>query len=119
MRFDVVRPRWTAVYGDQRGALLKFNLPVSFHAKCGTKEEVDAIWEKLSPGGKTFMPLDSYPVSDRYGSEDRRVTHAFLMMKKFDITALKRAAAGSIYFAFVTVGIGCAKFTRPAVQFYA
>jgi hypothetical protein len=39
--------------------------PVSFHAKCGTKEEVDAIWERLSYGGKTFMPLDSYPFSER------------------------------------------------------
>ncbi|HSB17447.1 MAG TPA: VOC family protein [Bryobacteraceae bacterium] len=54
------------------GPLFKFNPSVSFHAKCGTKEEVDAIWEKLSPGGKVLMPLDSYPFSERYGwLEDR------------------------------------------------
>jgi len=49
------------------GPWFKFNPSVSFHAKCGTKEEVDAIWEKLSPGGKVLMPLDSYPFSERYG----------------------------------------------------
>jgi uncharacterized glyoxalase superfamily protein PhnB len=40
---------------------------VSFHIKCSTKEEVDAIWERLSPGGKVLMPLDRYPFSERYG----------------------------------------------------
>jgi predicted 3-demethylubiquinone-9 3-methyltransferase (glyoxalase superfamily) len=31
------------------------------------KDEVDAIWEKLSAGGKVLMPLDAYPFSERYG----------------------------------------------------
>src|SRR5579864_5278058 len=54
------------------GPLFKFNPSVSFHIRCDTKEEVDAIWEKLSPGGKVLMPLDSYPFSARYGwLEDR------------------------------------------------
>jgi predicted 3-demethylubiquinone-9 3-methyltransferase (glyoxalase superfamily) len=52
--------------------LFKFNSSVSFHIKCGTKEEVDAIWEQLSPGAKVLMPLDTYPFSARYGwLEDR------------------------------------------------
>jgi predicted 3-demethylubiquinone-9 3-methyltransferase (glyoxalase superfamily) len=49
------------------GPLFKFNPSVSFHIKCNTKEEVDAVWGKLSPGGKVLMPLDSYPFSERYG----------------------------------------------------
>ena len=54
------------------GPLFKFNAAVSFHVRCGTKEEVDAIWAKLSPGGKVLMPLDSYPFSERFGwLEDR------------------------------------------------
>jgi predicted 3-demethylubiquinone-9 3-methyltransferase (glyoxalase superfamily) len=54
------------------GPLFKFNPSVSFHARYGTKEEVDTIWEKLSPGGKVLMALDSYPFSERYGwLEDR------------------------------------------------
>src|SRR5690348_8926861 len=54
------------------GPLFKFNPSVSFHAKCRTTEEVDALWEKLSPGGKVLMPLDRYPFSERFGwLEDR------------------------------------------------
>jgi predicted 3-demethylubiquinone-9 3-methyltransferase (glyoxalase superfamily) len=49
------------------GPLFKFNPSVSFHIRCGTKEEVDAIWEQLSPGGTVLMPLDTYPFSARYG----------------------------------------------------
>jgi predicted 3-demethylubiquinone-9 3-methyltransferase (glyoxalase superfamily) len=54
------------------GPLFKFNPSVSFHVKCKTKDEVDALWEKLSQGGKIRMPLASYPFSERYGwIEDR------------------------------------------------
>jgi len=49
------------------GPLFKFNPSVSFHLKFQTKDEVDAIWEKLSAGGKVLMPLDAYPFSERYG----------------------------------------------------
>ena len=49
------------------GPLFKFNPSVSFHIKCSTKEEVDAVWNQLSPGGKVLMPLDTYPFSERYG----------------------------------------------------
>jgi predicted 3-demethylubiquinone-9 3-methyltransferase (glyoxalase superfamily) len=49
------------------GPLFKFNPSVSFHFKCQTKEEVDATWAKLSPGGQVRMPLGSYPFSERYG----------------------------------------------------
>ena len=49
------------------GPLFKFNPSVSFHIKCNTNEEVDAIWGQLSPGGKVLMPLDRYPFSERYG----------------------------------------------------
>lgn len=54
------------------GPLFKFNPSVSFRVKCGAKDEADAIWEKLSAGGKVLMPLDSYPFSERFGwAEDR------------------------------------------------
>jgi predicted 3-demethylubiquinone-9 3-methyltransferase (glyoxalase superfamily) len=49
------------------GPLFKFNPAVSFHIKCSTKQEVDAIWARLSPGGEVLMPLDTYPFSERYG----------------------------------------------------
>src|SRR3990167_2843115 len=37
------------------GPLFKFNPSISFHFKCQTKAEVDAIWEKLSEGGTILM----------------------------------------------------------------
>jgi predicted 3-demethylubiquinone-9 3-methyltransferase (glyoxalase superfamily) len=54
------------------GPLFKFNPAVSFLVRCGTKEDVDALWSKLSEDGTALMPLDSYPFSERYGwTEDR------------------------------------------------
>lgn len=40
---------------------------ISFFVSRDTKEEVDALWEKLSEEGEVLMPLDSYPFSERYG----------------------------------------------------
>src|SRR5439155_2195317 len=52
---------------DLLGPLFKFNPSVSFHVKCRRKDEVDAIREGLSRGGKVLMTLGSYPFSERYG----------------------------------------------------
>jgi predicted 3-demethylubiquinone-9 3-methyltransferase (glyoxalase superfamily) len=49
------------------GPLFKFNPSVSFHVKCGTKDEVDALWKKLSKGGTVLMELGEYPFSEKYG----------------------------------------------------
>ena len=49
------------------GPLFKFNPSVSFHIKCATAEEVDALWSKLAPGGSVLMELGEYPFSKRYG----------------------------------------------------
>jgi hypothetical protein len=54
------------------GPSFKFNPSVSFQIKCSSTEEVDAIWEQLSPGGKVLVPIGAYPFSARYGwLEDR------------------------------------------------
>ena len=49
------------------GPFFKFNPTISFLVACGTKEEVDMLWEKLSEDGTALMPLDTYPFSERYG----------------------------------------------------
>jgi predicted 3-demethylubiquinone-9 3-methyltransferase (glyoxalase superfamily) len=49
------------------GPLFTFNPSVSFLVSCGTKEEVDALWKKLSERGTALMELGSYPFSERYG----------------------------------------------------
>jgi len=49
------------------GPLFKFNPSVSFHVKYRTKDEVDALWKKLSKGGTVLMELGEYPFSEKYG----------------------------------------------------
>jgi predicted 3-demethylubiquinone-9 3-methyltransferase (glyoxalase superfamily) len=49
------------------GPLFKFNPSVSFLVACQTKDEVDALWEKLSVGGAALMELGEYPFSKKYG----------------------------------------------------
>ena len=49
------------------GPLFKFNPSISFHIKCATVDEVDAVWAKLAPGGSVLMELGEYPFSKRYG----------------------------------------------------
>jgi predicted 3-demethylubiquinone-9 3-methyltransferase (glyoxalase superfamily) len=49
------------------GPYFKINPSISFHVKCKTADEVDAIWAKLSPGGMVLMEIGKYPFSERYG----------------------------------------------------
>lgn len=55
------------------GPLFKFNPSVSFIVNFdpsrdkSARENIDALWEKLSAGGTALMPLDTYPFSKRYG----------------------------------------------------
>src|SRR5215831_4954217 len=58
--FDLAGQPFMAI---SAGPLFKFNPSVSFHVKCKTPGEVDALWQKLSQGGKVRMPLGSYPFS--------------------------------------------------------
>jgi predicted 3-demethylubiquinone-9 3-methyltransferase (glyoxalase superfamily) len=49
------------------GPLFTFNPSASFHLKRQTKNDVDAMWNRLADGGKVLMPLDSYPFNERFG----------------------------------------------------
>lgn len=55
------------------GPLFKFTPAISFMVNFDpsrdkkAKENLSALWEKLSLGGKALMPLDKYPFSDWYG----------------------------------------------------
>jgi uncharacterized glyoxalase superfamily protein PhnB len=48
--------------------LFKFTPAISFLIACRTKEEVDMLWAKLSPGGAAEMPIADQPWGDYYGS---------------------------------------------------
>ena len=54
------------------GPFFKFTPAVSFLVACDTKEEAEALWTKLSEGGRPLMEFGEYPFSEKYGwTEDR------------------------------------------------
>jgi predicted 3-demethylubiquinone-9 3-methyltransferase (glyoxalase superfamily) len=62
--FEIMGYQFMAI---SAGPVFQINPSISFHVKCRTPEEVDAIWEKLAPGGTAMMELGAYPFSKRYG----------------------------------------------------
>src|SRR5688572_10181143 len=58
--------------GLNGGPRFTFTPAISFLVACSAKEEVDALWAKLSEPGMVLMELDAYPFSERYGwTQDR------------------------------------------------
>jgi len=67
--FEIEGLEFIAING---GPLFKFTPAASFLVACRTKEEVEDLWGKLSPGGKALMELGEYPFSEKYGwTEDK------------------------------------------------
>lgn len=105
--FELDGQEFTALNG---GPHFKFTEAISFVVNCGTQEEVDAFWTKLSAGGQEGQCgwlKDKYGVSwqivpavlgELLGNKDaaksQRVMQALLQMKKLDIRKLKNAYAG-------------------------
>ena len=94
------------------GPLFKFNPSISFHIKLKTKDEVDAIWEQLSAGGKVLMPLDAYPFSERYGWIEDKYGLSWQV-----IYAGNNEIQQKITPVLMFVGTVCGK-TEEAVTFY-
>ena len=44
-----------------------FTPALSIFVQCETEPEIDGLFQKLSEGGTVFMPLDSYPFSEKFG----------------------------------------------------
>jgi predicted 3-demethylubiquinone-9 3-methyltransferase (glyoxalase superfamily) len=100
---------FTALNG---GPHFKFNEAVSLVVNCRTQAEVDHFWNRLSEGGDPNAQQCGW-LKDKYGvswqivptelpklltdpdpAKAERVMKAMLQMKKIDVDALKRAAAG-------------------------
>ena len=91
------------------GPHFKFTEAISLLVNCGTQEEVDELWEKLSAGGekgRCGWLKDKYGVSWQIvptvlgelmqgpdAEKSRKVMKAMLQMDKLDIEGLKRAAS--------------------------
>jgi predicted 3-demethylubiquinone-9 3-methyltransferase (glyoxalase superfamily) len=95
------------------GPLFKFNPLISFHVKCRTKDEVDAIWEKLSKGGTVLMKLGEYRFSEKYGWIQDKYGLSWQM-----IFAGKNEIKQKITPVLMFVGSVCGK-AEEAVNFYA
>lgn len=94
------------------GPYFKFNPSVSFLVACSAKEEVDFVWNKLSPGGFVTMELGEYPFSERFGWTQDRYGLSWQIMYMGD-----RPFRQKITPFIMFVGQVCGK-AEQAMQFY-
>ena len=106
--FQLFGQEFVALNGGPR---FKFTEAISFVVNCGTQEEVDEYWEKLSEGGEKSRCgwlKDKFGLSwqvvptilaelmgDKDPEKSKRVMQAMLQMDKIEIEPLKRAHAGA------------------------
>lgn len=95
------------------GPLFRFNPSISFHVKCKTKGEVDAMWKKLSEGGTVLMELGEYPFSEWYGWTQDKYGLSWQVIVAGD-SEIKQKITPVLLF----VGDVCGK-AEEAVSFYA
>ncbi len=107
--FELDGKPFTALNG---GPVFKFTEAVSFQIHCNTQSDVDYFWERLSEGGDRNAQQCGW-LKDKFGlswqvvptvlpelmtspdpAKSERTMSAMLQMKKLDIAALERAAAG-------------------------
>ena len=96
------------------GPYFKFTPAVSFLVACKTKDEVQALWEKLSKGGTALMELGEYPFSEKYGWTQDRYGLSWQVMFMGDGQTAKQRIIPTLMF----VGQQCGK-TEEAIGFYA
>jgi predicted 3-demethylubiquinone-9 3-methyltransferase (glyoxalase superfamily) len=101
--FEIEGQAFIALNG---GPVFKFTEAVSFVVNCDTQKEIDHYWDRLTAGGGKEVQCGW--LKDRFGlswqivptalpelvKKSDKVMQALLHMKKLDIAALERAAAG-------------------------
>ena len=105
VEFELDGQTFTALNG---GPLFKFSEAVSFQVMCDTQEEIDHFWTRLSEGGREsqcgwlkdrfglswqIVPAVLPQLLKDAGDRSGKIMGAVMQMKKFDLEALKRAAA--------------------------
>lgn len=107
VEFEIAGQSYLALNG---GSIFHFNESFSIVVNCENQDEIDYYWKRLTDGGSE---VECGWLKDRFGvswqitptvlaemmtdpdpEKVRRVTHAFLRMKKFDIRALESAYRG-------------------------
>ena len=108
IEFKILKSKFIAL---NAGPEFEFNPSVSFTIECGSQKEIDYYWEKLSARAEAEQCgwlQDKYGVSWQVvpkiltgmlkkGTQEQRkkVTEAYMDMKKFDISRLKEAYQGA------------------------
>jgi len=64
VEFEIEGQRFIALNG---GPQFKITPAISFFVRCSTAEEVNTLWQNLSPDADILMELNEYPFSKRYG----------------------------------------------------
>lgn len=95
------------------GPYFKPNPSLSFSVSYATKEEVDALWGKLLPGGKVLMELGSYPYSERYGWLEDKYGVSWQIISLGDAPVTQTITPSLMF-----VGDVCGK-AEEAINFYA
>jgi predicted 3-demethylubiquinone-9 3-methyltransferase (glyoxalase superfamily) len=107
--FEIEGQPFTALNG---GPQFKFTEAISLVVNCETQKEIDYYWDKLTAGGG--KEVECGWLKDRFGlswqivpavvfdlikqsdqKKSDRVMQAVMQMKKLDLAALQRAAAGA------------------------
>jgi len=107
VEFELRGQRFVGING---GPEFKFDEAVSFQVVCEDQDEVDYFWERLTDGGEEgqcgwlkdrfglswqVIPTGMEAVfADPDPERARRAMQAMLGMRKIDVDALRRAAAG-------------------------
>lgn len=107
--FELEGYRFMALDG---GPLFTFNPSVSFIMNIESEEEINELWEALSKGGETLMPLDVYPFSEWYGWIQDKYSVSWQLMLAGDSVEQK------IIPSMMFVGDQCGR-AEEAINFYA
>ena len=109
INFEIMGHAFTAINADNT---FKPNPSVSFSIMCKTKDEVNALWEKLIDGGSVLMPLQKYDFSEHYGWLSDKYGVSWQMIALGDIPMTQ-----TIVPSFMFTGANAGK-AEEAISFY-
>lgn len=95
------------------GPFFRINPSISFQVKCQSKDEVERLWDRFSPGAKVLMELGSYPFNERFGWIQDKYGLSWQL-----VFAGKNKISQKIMPIFLFTGAVCGR-SEEAMNFYA